>query len=317
MNTDANNMTDFLNNKSALKGMNTELAVALMSMLGGEQAFLDSLIDDEETGLLHQVKIFGEHNQAIVMRFYEKNHQSFLDFLTAKSYKQHQGSAINYVSSLFLDNRTITPSIIAKALYSPTYLIDMATTEESRRAVANTHKLATMLYFQGVVHLTECYQQFVSGKKYNYKKGFMYSLEYDLEMKSKASLASLVMDRFNGGREAFILEHETLTDINASDKVPGFEDDNDTVTFFEENKKIILDLLKRIQGTHYFSGRLGAIYYELKDENFTIDDIGRGVFEPVTDNNPTNLKTAIARAAVNMSVKATAQDYALYKSKAA
>lgn len=310
-------MTDFLSNKSALKGMSKELAVALMNMLGGEQAFLDSLIDDEETGLLHQVKIFGEHNQAIVMRFYETNHQLFLDFLTAKSYKQHKGSVIDYTLSLFLENRTIKPSIIAKALYSPTYLIDMATTEESRRAVASTHKLATMLYFQGVVHLTECYQQFVSGKKYNYKKGFMYSLEFDPEMKSKESLASMVMDHFNGGREAFISEHETLMNISSNDKVPGFEDSNDMVTFFEENKKIILDLLERIQGNHYFSGRLGAIYYELKDEDFTIDDIGRGVFEPVTDNNPTNLKTAIARAAVNISVKATAQDYALYKSKAA
>lgn len=310
-------MTDFLNNKSALKGMSKELAVALMNMLGGEQAFLDSLIDDEETGLLHQAKIFGKHNQAIVMRLYEINHQLFLDFLTAKSYKQHKGSAIDYALSLFLDDRTIIPSIIAKALYSPTYLIDMTTTEESRRGVANTHKLATMLYFQGVVHLTECYQQFISGEKYIYKKGFMYSLEYDPEMKSKEPLASMIMERFNSGREAFISKHETLTGINANDKVPGFEDSNDMVAFFEENKKAILDLLKCVEGKHYFSGRLGAIYYELKDENFTIDDIGRGLFEPVTNNNPTNLKTAIARAAVNISVRTTAQDYALYKSKAA
>ncbi|MBO6225851.1 MAG: hypothetical protein J6N72_10475 [Psychrobacter sp.] len=61
-----------------------------------------------------------------------------------------------------------------------------------------------------------------------------------------------------------------------------------------------------------------SIYYHLGDENFTLEDIGRGLFEPVAnDNEYTNLKIDIARAAVNMAIKAVAQDYVLYKLKIA
>ena len=308
----------FLDSKKALKGMDKELAQALIKMLGGEQSFLDSLIDSEKTSMLHQVKIFGESNKAIVMRFYELNHQSFLNFATAKSYKEHKGSMITYVKSLFQDDPSVMMNSVAKSLHRPTYLATAPLTETIRRDIDCTYKVATALYFQGVVHLTECYCEFLSGNKHKYNKGFMFALEYDKQMKSKEPLATLIMNRFDGGYDDFVANHESLVGIDMSDNVAGFEDTSELVNFFETNKGNILALVKRIGGADQFSGMIGAVHYHVKDKNFTLEDVGRGLFEPVKNKDDyTNLKADIARAAVNLSIKAVAQDYKLYVSKEA
>ena len=305
MNNMSQNMHKFLSRKDTHKGLRTELALALINMIGGEQAFVDTLKDTRSPVTAHRVEKLSHDSD--LSDFYIKNMDNLLDFGLYSSIEGNYGSIVNYALTN-IDKGRFKAEAIGEALYAPT--ASSRVTDNSvgfKSAQAATKAVALFLTRNAIACLSMAYQKYLNnGQVEEITHDFLNSLALDDTKKLDDMFAKKLIDHIGGEHVLHESYREIMLIGNEYDLITKVSKAN-LPEFFNENKADIISLLRKCSP----NTAITLVHSSMHDDSYSVDDVAEVLFD--TDINALHEATnAVQRAAVELCVLYLAQDYGSY-----
>lgn len=320
MNSNTDNLTDFLSSASNLDGMSLPLAQALINM-NGSQCFLDNVILLSNTNTINRVDKFQEITKSL--EIYAENKKLFFYYLSSRAKVKGYQSGLHFAESIMTTPFPCSQELVAEVMSNPAPKSNDNIMDTTPRYKECSQALLHAICQYSIVQLAKNYRDFISDDDDGTKIG-LEVFSHGSNMEFSVRLSYSLVEKL-GGYIELIETHRDLVSIDTQSNPLGFKSDTEMVDFFEVNKKEILDAVRVVaekknsdRHSHPNPNNTAVfnIHEVVEDLGYSINDVGHSVFAKTSMySSPKTNKSDIARAAINMSVMAMANDYADYTSK--
>lgn len=273
MNTYSDNMSTFLNSDDLPKNVSKDLAVAVVELLGGERDFIATLKDTRSSLSHHRIELLK--NRELMIEFYTKNKEAVLFFAEHYARDTRFESVVHMATNHCKSRQNIELDMVAKALFNPAPSDNSSSdwTWVNASAVVS-YTLISLL----ICEVTNSYHQFINnGAVLQVTRDFLLGL-CDVDVELTEPFAKTLIKQL-GGEEILKQKTKQIKRFGSHKELQGFSSGDDTVGFYRDNKKQVLESLALIAKSNNFNSVIELLQFNLSDNGYLATDIAKALYD--------------------------------------